>query len=122
VRLPGYFTGKGHFRLTVYYNRAGSVKRLVGHPSFRYTLASPYASLQTSDVGVDKIVENADGTVSIFGTGIHFKLNGEIRAVGLWRLVVDAATGELLSAEYHGNFGLRADEIDAYVCSRLGPG
>ena len=70
---------------------------------------------------MDKTTLNPDGTISVFGTGIHFRIKGEVRAVGLWRLVFDPATGELLDASYHGNFGLEAPEIEPYICARLGP-
>jgi hypothetical protein len=62
------FTAKGRFRGTVYFNADGSFKRFVGHPSFRQTLSSEWGSITSDDRGVDKITENPDGTLSIFGT------------------------------------------------------
>jgi hypothetical protein len=46
---------------------------------------------------------------------------GEVQAIGLWRLILDPATDELLDASYHGNFDLEESEITAYLCARLGP-
>jgi hypothetical protein len=36
-------------------------------------------------------------------------------------LTFDPVAEELIDAEYHGHFDLDEDEIDAYICSRLGP-
>ena len=119
--FPVTFSAKGHFRATVYFNADGSFRRFVGHPSFRQTLSSQWGSITTDDRGVDKTTVNPDGTISVFGTGIHFRIKGEVRAIGLWRLVFDPATGELLEASYHGNFGLQFPDITAYICERLGP-
>ena len=66
----------GHYRETVFFNPDGSVKRVTAHPSFRSTLTSPTATITTADVGLDRFVENEDGTISIFATGIHLKLKG----------------------------------------------
>jgi hypothetical protein len=93
----------------------------VGHPSFRQTLSSEWGSITTDDRGVDKITENPDGTISVFGTGIHLRVKGDAYAIGLWRLVIDPDTGDLLDASYHGNFGLEEPEIVPYICSRLAP-
>ena len=119
--FPVTFSAKGRFRGTIYFNSDGSFKRFVGHPSFRQTLSSEWASITTDDRGVDKISDNPDGTVSVFGTGIHLRVKGEAYAIGLWRLVIDPATGELLEASYHGNFGLEQPDIVRYICARLGP-
>jgi hypothetical protein len=118
--FPVTFSAKGHFRGAVYFNADGSFRRFVGHPSFRQTLSSEWGSITTDDHGVDKISLNPDGTLSIFGTGIHLRVKGEAYAIGLWRLVVDLDTGELLDASYHGNFELENPDIDAYICDRLG--
>jgi hypothetical protein len=40
------------------------------------------ATITTADVGLDRFVENEDGTLSIFGTGIHLKLKGDVKAIG----------------------------------------
>lgn len=115
------FSAKGRFRGTVYFNADGSFRRFVGHPSFRQTLSSEWGAITTDDRGVDKITENPDGTLSVFGTGIHLRVKGEAYAIGLWRLVIDPVTGELLDASYHGNFGLEEPDILSYICARLGP-
>jgi hypothetical protein len=109
----------GHFRVTLFFNRDGSVDRVTAHPSIRSTLTSPTATVTTMDVGLDRTVENADGTISIFGTGIHLKLKGGAKAVGLWRLVVDPTTGELLSEEYNGRFDVGAAGTTQALCDAL---
>jgi hypothetical protein len=111
----------GHFRMTVYRNADGSTRREVGHPSYRSTFSSEWGAITTDDRGVDKFTENPDGTLSIFGTGIHFRVKGEAYAIGLWQLLIDPDTGELLDASYHGNFGLEAPDIGSFICARLGP-
>jgi hypothetical protein len=100
------FSAKGRFRGTIYFNADGSFARFVGHPSFRETLSSEWASITTDDRGVDKFTLNPDGMLSVFGTGIHQRVKGEEYAIGLWRLVIDLETGELLGASYHRNLGL----------------
>jgi hypothetical protein len=40
-------------------------------------------------------------------------------AIGLWVLTVDGETGELLSAEYHGNLDGGIEDIVPYLCSQL---
>jgi hypothetical protein len=100
------FSAKGRFRGTIYFNADGSFARFVGHPSFRKTLSSEWASITTDDRGVDKFTLNPDGMLSVFGTGIHQRVKGEEYAIGLWRLVIDLETGELLGASYHRNLGL----------------
>lgn len=119
--FPVTFSAKGRFRRTVYFNADGSVARFVEHPSFRQTLTSEWGSITTDDRGVDKFTLNPDGTLSVFGTGIHLRVKGEQYAIGLWRLVIDPATGELLDASYNGTFGLEKRDIDPYICARLGP-
>ena len=109
----------GHYRETVFFNPDGSVKRVTAHPSFRSTLTSATATITTADVGLDRYVENPDGTISIFGTGIHLKLKGGQKAIGLWRLVVDPETGELVSEEYHGRFDVGAEGTIRALCEAL---
>ena len=116
-----FVTTKGHFRSKLFFDRDGNVTREMGFPSMQHTFTSEWGSLETADRGVDKLTENADGTLTIFGTGIHFKEHRGAFATGLWVLIVDPVAGELLSAEYHGNFDLQADEIEDYICSRLAP-
>lgn len=108
----------GHYWETTFYNQDGSVNRVTAHPSFRSTLTSPTTSITTSDVGLDRYVENADGTWTIFGTGIHLKIGGGTKAIGLWRLVTDQ-NGELISEEYHGRFDATAPEIVDALCDAL---
>ena len=109
----------GHYRETVFYNKDGTVNRVTAHPSFRSTLTSPTATITTADVGLDRYVLNEDGTISIFGTGIHLKLKGGTKAIGLWRLVFDPATGELVSEEYHGRFDVTAEGTAQALCAAL---
>jgi hypothetical protein len=119
--FPVTFSAKGRFRGTIFFNSDGTFRRFVGHPSFRQTLSSQWGSITTDDRGVDKITENPDGTLSVFGTGIHLRVKGDAYAIGLWRLVIDPDTGDLLDASYHGNFGLEQPAIVPYICSRLAP-
>src|SRR5215204_165413 len=116
-----FITTKGHFTGKVYFDNAGNFKRFVGHPSMAHIFSSEFGSFETADRGVDKFTDNPDGTLRIQGTGIHFKEHGGPRATGLWILTVDPVAEELLDVEYHGRFDLEVDEIDAYICSRLGP-
>ena len=116
-----FITTKGHFTGKVYFDNAGNFKRFVGHPSMAHIFSSEFGSFETADRGVDKFTDNPDGTLRIQGTGIHFKEHGGPRATGLWILTVDPVAEELLDVEYHGRFDLKVDEIDAYICSRLGP-
>ena len=109
----------GHFRLTEFYNRDGSLDRVTAHPSFRSTLTSPTATITTADVGLDRFVENGDGTISIFGTGIHLKIKGGEKAIGLWRLTFDPTTEELVSEEYHGRFDVDAAGTAQGICEAL---
>jgi len=122
VHFDVFVTTKGHFRGKVFFDREGNFKRFMGLPSMQLTLTSEWGSLETADRGVDKVTENPDGTITVRGTGIHFKEHGGPSATGLWVLTIDPTAGELIDAEYHGNFDLEADgEIEAYICSRLAP-
>jgi hypothetical protein len=109
----------GHYRETEFYNQDGSLDRVTAHPSFRSTLTSPTGTITTADVGLDRFVENEDGTISIFGTGIHLKLKGGEKAIGLWRLTFDPATEELISEEYHGRFDVDAAGTAQAICEAL---
>ena len=109
----------GHYRETEFYNRDGSLDRMTAHPSFRSTLISPTGTIATADVGLDRFVENEDGTISIFGTGIHLKIMGGEKAIGLWRLIFDPETNELVSEEYHGRFDVDADGTVQAICEAL---
>jgi hypothetical protein len=112
---------KGHYFETVFFDKDGNVTRFTAHPSFRSTLSSPYASVTTADVGLDRFTDNPDGTISVFGTGIHLKINGGTKAIGLWRLVFDPDAGELVSEEYHGRFDVGAFGTADALCEALGP-
>jgi hypothetical protein len=109
----------GHYRETAFFNKDGSLNRVTAHPSFRSTLTSSKATITTTDVGLDRFVENADGTISIFGTGVHLKLKDGPKAIGLWRLVVDPEAGELISEEYHGQFDVTAEGTVEAICDAL---
>jgi len=109
----------GHYRVTLFFNRDGSIDRVAAYPSIRSTLSSSTASITTTDVGLDRTVENEDGTISIFGTGIHLRLKGGAKAVGLWRLIVDPTTGELISEEYNGRFDVDAAGTTQALCDAL---
>ena len=114
-------TTSGRFRGTVFFDKDGNFRLFTGHPSTSDTLASPYGSIETSDRGLDKFSLNPDGTLSIFGTGIHLRVKGVVYAIGLWRLTVDLETDEVIAQEYHGNFDLTRDEIVGTICTLLGP-
>jgi len=111
----------GHFRGTVYFDGQGEFRRFAGHPSMVETFTSPYGSFESSDRGVDKISITQDGDLLIFGTGIHLKVDGQVYAIGLWRLTVDLDTGELVAQEYRGNFDIAEPEIGDRICALLGP-
>jgi hypothetical protein len=111
----------GHFRGTVYFDKDGNERLFTGHPSLSDTLTSPYASIETSDRGLDKISVSQDGTVLIFGTGIHLRVKGQVYAIGLWRLTFDPEAGELIDQQYHGRFDVMQPEIIEAICSLLGP-
>ena len=112
----------GHFRGTIFYDKDGNVRLETGHPSIRTTFTSPYGSIETSDRGLDKYSLNPNGTLLIFGTGIHLRVKGQVYAIGLWRLTVNLETDELVAQEYHGNFDVQAPQIAETVCSLLSPG
>ena len=114
-------TTSGHFRGTVFFDDDGNFRLFTGHPSTSDTLTSPYGSIRTSDRGLDKFTLNPDGTLSIFGTGIHLRVKGEVYAIGLWRITVDLETDEVIAQEYHGTFDVTRSEIVDTICSLLGP-
>jgi hypothetical protein len=119
--FPVTSTATGHFTGTVYFDSDGEFRVFTGRPSFRQTFTSPYATVETSDRGIDKTTVTQDGDVLIFGTGIHLRVKGTTSAVGLWRLTVDAESGELVAEEYYGNFDVTVDEIGPLLCELLGP-
>jgi hypothetical protein len=119
--FPVVVSSTGTFREAVYFNQDGSERRLVSNPSLVTTYSNPLAgtSFSSPDRGMDRVTFNPDGTVTVFGTGIHLRVKGEIQQIGLWILTFDEATGELLSAEYHGNFDGGIEEGAAYICAKL---
>ena len=119
--FPVTVSTKGHIRVTEFRDKSGNTRLVTSHPSLSETLTSPYASIQTSDRGLDKFTETPDGTLLIFGTGIHLRVKGEVYAIGLWRLTVDLQTGELIDQEYHGRFDVLAPQIVETICTLLGP-
>jgi len=108
-------TMTGRLRVATFVNQDGSLRRDVENPSFVTTYTNPLTgnSVTSPDRGLDKITFNEDGT------GIHFRHKGQFYAIGLWVLTIDGATGELLSAEYHGNFDGGVEDIGPYLCSQL---
>jgi hypothetical protein len=119
--FPVVVSSTGTFREAVYFNQDGSERRLVSNPSLVTTYSNPLSgtSFSSPDRGMDRVTFNPDGTVTVFGTGIHLRVKGEIQQIGLWILTFDEATGELLSAEYHGNFDGGVEEGGAYICAKL---
>lgn len=118
---PVTVTARGHILVRETLDANGMPTRIVQHPSFRQTISSAHGQVSTMDVGVDKLEFHPDGTLTIFGTGIHLKVKGGPKAIGLWRFVIDLETGEELSAEYHGRFDLLAPDLLPYLCSELAP-
>jgi hypothetical protein len=55
----------GHYRETEFYNQDGSLDRVTAHPSFRSALTSPTGTITTADVGLDRFIENEDGTIRV---------------------------------------------------------
>lgn len=119
--FPVVVSSTGAFREAVYFNQDGSERRLVSNPSLVTTYSNPLSgtSFSSPDRGMDRVTFNPDGTVTVFGTGIHLRVKGEIQQIGLWILTFDEATDELLSAEYHGNFDGGVEEGAAYICAKL---
>ena len=114
-------TMNGRLRVATFVNQDGSLRRDVENPSFVTTYTNPRTgnSVTSPDRGLDKITFNEDGTITIHGTGIHFRHKGQFYAIGLWVLTLDGATRELLSAEYHGNFDGGVEDLAPYLCSQL---
>jgi hypothetical protein len=114
-------TSSGRLRVATFVNEDGSERRVMENPSFVTTYTNPRTgrSVTSPDRGLDKITFNEDGTITIHGTGIHFRHKGQFYAIGLWVLTLDGATRELLSAEYHGNFDGGVEDLAPYLCSQL---
>jgi hypothetical protein len=119
--FPVVVSSTGSFREAIYFNQDGSLRRVMSNPSLVTTYSNPLTgrSLTSPDRGLDKVTFNSDGTITVHGTGIHLRVKGEFYAIGLWILTIDEATGELLSAEYHGNFDGGVEEGAAYICAQL---
>jgi hypothetical protein len=117
--FPVIATLKGHYVETEFYDKDGTLRAVTGHPSYRSTLSSPFATVSTADVGLDKFTFNDDGTITWHGTGIHLRLKGATIAIGLWTLVFDPETGEFVSEQYHGNFDVTITGQAAAVCDAL---
>ena len=110
---------KGHYFETEFYDKDGNLRFVTGHPELPLHAHQPLREVTTSDVGLDKFTDNPDGTITWHGTGIHLKLKGSTTAIGLWTLVFDPATGELVSEEYHGNFDVEFSGLGAALCDAL---
>jgi hypothetical protein len=119
--FPVVVSSTGKFREAFYFDEDGGLRRIMSNPSLVTTYFNPRSgrSLTSPDRGLDKVTFNADGTVTVFGTGIHLRVKGQFYAIGLWVLIFDEATGELLSAEYHGNFDSGVEEGGAFICAQL---
>jgi hypothetical protein len=111
----------GHTRETLFFdhNNSDSPSRITSHPSFRTTYTSSTSTVSTTDVGLDRFELTDDGLLAAFGTGVHLKLDNGTKAIGMWRLVFDLESGELVSAEYHGRFDVTADQTGAAICAAL---
>lgn len=116
------FSAAGHDFGQMFFLHDGDV-RFAFHPSYRETLASEYGTVESQDVGVDKVsLDPETGLLVVFGTGIHVKVKGDTYAIGLWRLTLDPQTGEQVGeGSYAGNFDLLRPEIIDYLCGILGP-
>jgi hypothetical protein len=116
------FSAAGHDFGQMFFLHDGDV-RFAFHPSYRETLSSEFGTIESQDVGVDKISLDPDtGLLVVFGTGIHLKVKGDTYAIGLWRLTLDPETGEQVGdGSYFGNFDVVRSEILDYVCGILGP-
>jgi hypothetical protein len=119
--FPVEISTRGHFRGTVFFDKDGEFRLFTGHPSFRDTFSSPYATIEASDRGLDKYSITSEGDLLVFGTGIHLRVKGAVYAIGLWRLTFDLETDELVAQEYHGRFDVQQPEIVDAICSLLGP-
>jgi len=64
----------GKFRVAVYFNKDGSIRQVSQNPSLVDMLTANGNTILSADRGLDKFVFNADGTVFLLSTGIHFKV------------------------------------------------
>ena len=73
--FPVQFHETGHFRVATFFNPDGTVRAVSQNPSLVDTLTNPSngKTLTASDRGLDKFTFNADGTISLLSTAIHFK-------------------------------------------------
>jgi hypothetical protein len=117
--FPVTVSASGHLRLATYFDREGNVTREVSNPSQVLTVSANGKSLVTPDRGLDRVTTNADGTITIFGTGIHFRVKGVYRDIGLWIVTLDPESGDILSVEQHGSFSGGFVGQDTFICSAL---
>ena len=109
----------GKFRVAVYFNKDGTVRQVSQNPSLVDTVTNPAngRTILSADRGLDKLVFNADGTVFLLSTGIHFKVQGVYYEIGLRKILFSGdpedPASTVLSFEQHGNFG---DDASAAIC------
>ena len=110
----------GKFRVAVYFNKDGSIRQVSQNPSLVDMLTANGNTILSADRGLDKFVFNADGTVFLLSTGIHFKVRGVYYEIGLRKILFSGDPGDpastVLSFEQHGNFG---DDASAAICPLL---
>ena len=72
-------TMSGRLRVATFLNKDGSLRRVMENPSFVTTYTNPLTgnSVTSPDRGLDKITFNEDGMITIHGTGIHFRHEGQ---------------------------------------------
>jgi hypothetical protein len=117
--FPVTVTASGHLRIATYVDRDGNVTREVSNPSQVLTVSANGNSFVTADRGVDRVTTNPDGTITIFGTGIHLRVKGVYQDIGLWIITLDPQTGDIVSVEEHGSFTGGFLGQDAFICSAL---
>jgi hypothetical protein len=120
--FPIVVRSTGKFRVAVYFNKDGSVRQVSQNPSLVDTATNPAngRTILSSDRGLDKLVFNADGTVFLLSTGVHFKVKGVYYEIGLRKILFSGDPNDpastVLSFEQHGNFG---DDAPAAICPLL---
>ena len=117
--FPITVTASGHLRIATYFDRDGNITREVSNPSQVLTVSANGNSFVTADRGVDRFTVNPDGTITIFGTGIHLRVKGVYQDIGLWIITLDPETGDIVSVEEHGSFTGGFLGQDAFICSAL---
>lgn len=110
----------GKFRVAVYFDKNGGIRQVSQNPSLVDMVTANGQTILSADRGVDKFVFNADGTVFLLSTGIHFKVQGVYYEIGLRKFLFsgdpDDPASTVLSFEQHGNFG---DDASAAICPLL---